>query len=144
MSGFTNACGPVKFSGATPMMVKSAPFRRILRPKDRTVARERAVPHVITDDRYQIPARDGVFIGAEPAPEHRLDAQSAEEIPADAGVEAVLRNLVHLSGDSGEKEVITGQGLERFRAIAQVDVIRIGQAPQPRVRRGRVDLDNPA
>ena len=76
--------------------------------KDRTVAREVAVPHVIADDRHQIPARDGVFVGAEPASEHRLYAQSAEEIPADAGVEAVLRNLVHLSGDSGEKEVITG------------------------------------
>src|SRR5213078_2517446 len=88
-------------------------------------------------------ARDGVFVGAEPASEHRLYAQSAEEIPADAGVEAILRNLVHLRGDSGKKEVITGESLECFRAIAQVDVIRIGEAPQPRVRRGRVDLDNP-
>ena len=42
--------------------------------KDRTVARELAIPHVITDDRRQIPARDAVFIGAEPAPEHRLGA----------------------------------------------------------------------
>ena len=112
--------------------------------KDRTVARELAIPHVMTDDRHQIPARDAVFIGAEPAPEHRLDAQSAEEIPADAGVEAVLRNLVHLSGDSGQKEVVTRESLERFCAIAEIDVIGIGHAPQPGVRRGRVDLDNPA
>ncbi len=115
------------------MMVKTEPFTRIVNPR---TARELAIPQVITHDRYQIPTRDGVFIGAEPAPEHRLDPQSGEEVPADAGVEAILRNLVHLSGDTGKKEVITGQGMEPFRVIAQVDVIRIGQAPQPRVRRG--------
>src|SRR5205814_1966718 len=38
----------------------------------------------------------------------------------------------------------TGESLERFRAIAQIDVIAIGDPPQPRVGRGRVDLDNPA
>ena len=112
--------------------------------KDRAVARVLAVPHVIADDRHRIPARDGVFVGAKAAAEQWPDTQSAEEIPAHAGVEAVLRKLVRVGGDSAEKEVITGQSLERFRAIAQVDVIGIGQAPQSRAGRGRIDLDNPA
>src|SRR5690348_6010580 len=64
--------------------------------QNRTVAREGAIPKAIADDRHQIPARDGIFLSAECAPDHRLDAQAAKEIPADAGIEAVLRNLIHL------------------------------------------------
>ena len=67
-----------------------------------------------------------------------------KKFPLTAALRLYLGTWFTCVGDSGEKEVVAGEGLERFGAIAQVHIIGVGQAAEARVRRGGIDLDNPA
>jgi len=74
-----SAC-PENASGATPITVKSVPFRRIVRADDGRVAGEFVLPEIRPEHHHGVAAGHLVFGLAEAAPELRLHAKDLEVI----------------------------------------------------------------
>ena len=89
---------PGKVSGATPITVKSLPFRRMVRPTtDGSPANSRFQKSgASTDDR--VAARDLVLVVPETAPEPRLDAEHAEVVAGDEHAAPDLRRRLRARG----------------------------------------------
>ena len=102
---------PGNDSGATPITVKSVPFKRIGPADDGGIARELALPEVRPEHRDGIAAGDDVFVVPETAPQPRLHAEHAEVVAGDQHLRPGRRGVARELGAEAD-----GHQAERWRS----------------------------
>ena len=115
--------------GATPMMVNSCRFRRMVLPSTFRVAAKPGLPHAVADhgDRRAAFLVASLF-GQKRAAQHGLDLQQIEVVCRDQFRPGALRSSV--GADAQRREASEGDSGDQLQIVAVVAVVEIGRVDQ--------------